>query len=334
MQILLYTVVQCCQHCLQCASRTYHHQAIDDIPESLTNGDISRIAQGFFHKFTTLNIHNSFALSLPAQNLPLSQILPTIGPHSLSRTDITDSGCSPFVSMSGFVLVPCVRLSWFTLAFDRTLISHSYLLTYSLTYFDTLTQQQQQQPFYSTTRVSQYRKTFTHSHLSWSSTIFYQLLELLQSIASSLFNIHARQSFCTTSLQVLIGLPLGLEPFTSYSIQFFVQSLSSFCNTCQHHCNLFCCSGKIMSSNPSLSLNSLLETLSITLTSYIHSTILILLIEMPPHFLSLSWWHIEIHCHISNCINHRSFYLFFAKFRGNVEIPRQSVNSVAQLEIL
>jgi len=38
-----------------------------------------------------------------------------------------------FFSISGFVLVPCGRLSWFLLAFDRTLISHSYLLTYLLT---------------------------------------------------------------------------------------------------------------------------------------------------------------------------------------------------------
>ena len=37
-------------------------------------------------------------------------------------------------SISGFALVPCGRLSWFLPAFDRTLISHSYLLTYLLTY--------------------------------------------------------------------------------------------------------------------------------------------------------------------------------------------------------
>ena len=30
----------------------------------------------------------------------------------------------------GFVLLPCGRLSWLLPAFDRTLISHSYLLTY------------------------------------------------------------------------------------------------------------------------------------------------------------------------------------------------------------
>ena len=54
----------------------------------------------------------------------------------------------------------------------------------------------------------------------------------LQSIASSLFNLHAWQSFCTTSLQVLFWLPLGLEPSTSYSIHFFTQSVSAFRSTC------------------------------------------------------------------------------------------------------
>jgi len=38
---------------------------------------------------------------------------------------------------------------------------------------------------------------------------------------------------CKTSLQVLFGQPLGLEPFTSYSIHLFIPSLSSFRNTCQ-----------------------------------------------------------------------------------------------------
>jgi len=57
----------------------------------------------------------------------------------------------------------------------------------------------------------------------------------------------AWQSFSTTSLQVLFGLFLGLEP-TSYSIHFSSQSLSSFHNTCPHHHNLFYCRTKIMSS--------------------------------------------------------------------------------------
>jgi len=61
--------------------------------------------------------------------------------------------------------------------------------------------------------------------------------------------------FLSTSLQVLFGLPFGLAPSTSYSTHFFTESLSSFHNLCPYHHNLFCCSTKIISSNPSLSLN-------------------------------------------------------------------------------
>ena len=49
----------------------------------------------------------------------------------------------------------------------------------------------------------------------------------------------AWQCFCTTSFHVLFGLPLGLEPSTSYSIHFFTQSVSSFRSTCPYHRNLF-----------------------------------------------------------------------------------------------
>jgi len=117
-------------------------------------------------------------------------------------------------------------------------------------------------------------ETFTHSHLSWSSIIAYLLLYLLWSMASSLFSLRAWQSFSTISLQVFFGLPLGLAPSTSYSIHFFTQ-LSSFCSTCPYRHNLICCSSEIMSSNPSLSLNSLLGTLSCNLTPHIHLAILI-----------------------------------------------------------
>jgi len=61
------------------------------------------------------------------------------------------------------------------------------------------------------------------------------VFHLPRSIPSSLFKLHAWQSFCTTSLHVLFGLPLGLEPSTSYSIHFFTQSVSSFHNTCSYH---------------------------------------------------------------------------------------------------
>ena len=60
---------------------------------------------------------------------------------------------------------------------------------------------------------------------------------------------------------------------TSYSIHFFTQSVSSFRNTCPYHRSLFYCSTKIISSIPSLSLNSLLET--IFYVNVIHLIILI-----------------------------------------------------------
>jgi len=68
-----------------------------------------------------------------------------------------------------------------------------------------------------TTRVSQYQETFTHSHLSWSSIIPICFLHLLRSMASSLFNPQALQSFSTISIQVFFGL----APSTSCSIHFF-----------------------------------------------------------------------------------------------------------------
>ena len=138
---------------------------------------------------------------------------------------------------------------------------------------------QQQQPFYGplsgTTWVSQYQKKHSPTHHPDHHPIFISFFHLLRSIASSPFKLRAWQSFCTTSLHVRFGLPLGLNPSTSYSIHFFTQSVSSFCNTCPYHCNLFCYSTKIISSIPSLSLNSLLGTLSFTLALHIHLTILI-----------------------------------------------------------
>jgi len=140
-------------------------------------------------------------------------------------------------------------------------------------------QQQQQQPFYSllfgTTRVSQYQKKHSPTQHPDHHPIFISFFHLPRSIASSLFKFHAWQFFCITSLYVLFGLPPGLEPSTSYSIHFFTQSLSSFCSTCPYHRNLVCCIINIISSIPSLSLNSLLGTLSFTWTLHIHLTILI-----------------------------------------------------------
>ena len=113
-----------------------------------------------------------------------------------------------------------------------------------------------QQSFYDslsgTTRVSRYQKKHLPTHLSWYHQPYViNYLHLLRFNLSSLLSPRVWQSFCTP-VQVLFGLPVGLESSTSCSIHFFIQS-SSFCNTCPYHCNLFCCSTEIISSNPSLS---------------------------------------------------------------------------------
>jgi len=111
------------------------------------------------------------------------------------------------------------------------------------------------------TRVSRYQKKHSPTqHTSWSPIIPICFLHLARSMASSLFNPRALQSFSTISLQVFFGVPLGLVPSTSYSTHFFTQSLSSFRSTCPYHRNLFCCSTEIMSSNSSLPLKSQLFT--------------------------------------------------------------------------
>jgi len=106
--------------------------------------------------------------------------------------------------------------------------------------------QQQQQPFNGplsgTTRVSRYQKKHSPIHQPDHHPIFITFFHLPRSIASSLFKLRACQSFCTTSFHVFFGLPLSLEPSTSYSIHFFTQSLSSFRNICPYHRNMFCCS--------------------------------------------------------------------------------------------
>jgi len=110
--------------------------------------------------------------------------------------------------------------------------------------------QQQQQPYYGplsrTTRVSRYQKKHSPTHHLDHHPVFISFFHLPRSIASSLFKLRAWQYFCTTSFHVLFGLPLGLEPCTSYSIHFFTQSVSSFRSTCPYHCNLFCCSINII----------------------------------------------------------------------------------------
>jgi len=67
------------------------------------------------------------------------------------------------------------------------------------------------QPFYGSVDFVRHKpvpeEIFTHSHSSWSSIIPICFLHLLQSMASSLFNPRALQSFSTISLQVFFGIP-------------------------------------------------------------------------------------------------------------------------------
>ena len=88
-------------------------------------------------------------------------------------------------------------------------------------------------PLSGTTQVDRYQKKHspTHTHPD-HQTSFINFLCLLRSVASSFFNLSARhwQSFSTTSLQLLFGLPLGLGPSTSCCIHFLTHS-SSFCNS-------------------------------------------------------------------------------------------------------
>ena len=90
-----------------------------------------------------------------------------------------------------------------------------------------------------TTRVGRYQKKHSPAHTHpGQRTSFITFLNLQWSTASSLFSLRAWQSSRTTSFQVLSGLPLGLEPSTSYSMHFFTQSSSSFRSTCPYQRSL------------------------------------------------------------------------------------------------
>ena len=135
-------------------------------------------------------------------------------------------------------------------------------------------------PFTVTAWVRRYQKKHlpTHTHPD-HHTSFINFLHLLRSIACSLFNLRAWQSFSTTPVQVLFGLSLGLGLSASY--YFF-----TLFATCPYHHSLFCCCTNAMSSISNLSLGSLLGNLSFTchISIWPFSS---LLTEVRPHFLSL-----------------------------------------------
>jgi len=125
-----------------------------------------------------------------------------------------------------------------------------------------------------TTRVSQYQKKHspTHTYRGHQSSLIC-LIYLIWFMASSLFNLRTRQSFPfpkSLSKLSLVYLLAWHPPFHTPYI-----SSPNHCLLFTASFQVFCCSTEIMSSNPSLSLNSLLGTLSCSFTQHIHLTILI-----------------------------------------------------------
>ena len=99
------------------------------------------------------------------------------------------------------------------------------------------------------------KETFTHS----------PLLIIIQSLSAS--SIHYDHSILFVQFRCLTIFLHNLSPSplwstswsgaSSYCVHFFTQSVSFFRNTCPYHHSLFCCSTKIISSIPNLSLSSL-----------------------------------------------------------------------------
>ena len=124
--------------------------------------------------------------------------------------------------------------------------------------------------------MSKYQRkhSLTHTCCGHQSSLIC-FFHLLRSMASSLYNLLAWQSSCTISVQVFFGLLLGLALSTHSQYISSPNHSLFFRSTCSYRCDLFCCSTEIMSSNPSLSLNSLLGALSCSLMPHIHLIILI-----------------------------------------------------------
>ena len=168
--------------------------------------------------------------------------------------------CRIFLEAKFYCLHALADSNWYTQIRDKTLefsavqpALYPYLVLASAHSTHT---QPFNGPLSGTTQVGRYQKKHSPTHTQpGHQTSFINFLRL-QSVASSSFNLRAWQSFSITFLHVLFDLLLGLKPCTSYSVHFFTQSLSSFCNTCPYHSHLFCCSTEIMSSISNLSLSS------------------------------------------------------------------------------
>jgi len=110
---------------------------------------------------------------------------------------------------------------------------------------------------------------------SWSSSNLYQLLPSTTIHSILPVQITCLAIFLHNLSPCLLWSTSWYEALHLIFHNFFIQSVTSFRNTCPYHRNLSCCSINIISSIPSLSLNSLLGTQTFTLTLHIHLTILI-----------------------------------------------------------
>jgi len=108
---------------------------------------------------------------------------------------------------------PCCFINWCNDGSSRFSYMHTHAHTHT-------------QPFYGPVDsvrdnpVSQNKHSPTHTYRGHQSFLIC-FVHLIRSMASSVFNPHAWQSFSMVFLQVFFGLALGLAPSTSYSIHFF-----------------------------------------------------------------------------------------------------------------
>jgi len=131
------------------------------------------------------------------------------------------------------------------------------------------------QPFYCplswTTRVNRFQKNHSRTHLSWSSSNLYQLFPstMIHSILPSLFNLRAWQCFCTTSFQVLHLILIHSLPNQCRLFATHDHTIAACFAVVPRLCHLFL-----------VSLSTVLGTLSFTLTSHIHLSILIIIVAL------------------------------------------------------
>ena len=139
---------------------------------------------------------------------------------------------------------------------------------------------------------------FPRLRRGWPAASHSSFLHFLCSCASSLFEPRSLMSLSTTCLHVILGLPLPLTLSTTYDMFFFLQSPSSFRNTCPSHLNRF----RFTTSNTNSIPISPLAPHSALYPSETHNTSIVpsLSLSAPifhsaPHSLPMSHFHTPSH---------------------------------------